>query len=94
MSVDINNLVPNIRIIKIAFCPTTSGKATLAYHIGFTIDKDIQFRVVANTGGGLFSPEWISLSAIRPAFEQASFPLTSFPLINLYQGKSTNTPAF
>jgi hypothetical protein len=83
-----------MRILKVASCPTNSGKATLTYHIGCTTDKDIQFRVVANTGGGLFSPEWVSLSVIKPAFEQAPFPLTSFPLINLYQGKSTNTPAF
>ena len=94
MSAIISNIVPTIRIIKITSCPSSSGKTTLTYHIGCTTDKDIQFRVVANTGGGLFSPEWISLSAIQPAFEQAPFPLTSFPLINLYQGKSTNTPAF
>ena len=94
MSSIINNLVPFMRILKIASCPTSSGKTTLTYHIGCTTDKDIQFRVVENTGGGLFSPEWISLSAIQPAIAQAPFPLTSYPLINLYQGKSTNTPAF
>ena len=90
----ISNILPTMRILKIASCPTSSGKTSLTYHISCTTDKDIQFRIVANTGGGLFSPEWISLSAILPAFEQAPFPLTSFPLINLYQGKSTNTPAF
>ena len=94
MSAIISNLVTTMRILKVATCPSSSGKATLTYHIGCTTDNDIQFRVIANTGGGLFSPEWISLSAIQPAFEQAPFPLTSFPLINLYQGKSTNTPAF
>ena len=94
MSEIISNLVTTMRILKVATCPTSSGKGTLTYHVGCTTDKDIQFRVVTNTGGGLFSPEWISLSAIQPAFEQAPFPLTSFPLINLYQGKSTNTPAF
>jgi len=94
MSAIINSLVTTMRIIKVVSCPTSTGKTTLTYHIGCTTDKDIQFRVVANTGGGLFSPEWISLSAIKPAFEQAPFPLTSYPLINLYQGKSTNTPAF
>ena len=94
MSQNINNLVPTMRILKVANCLTSSGKATLTYHIGCTTDEDIQFRVVTNTGGGLFSPEWISLSAIQTAFEQAPFPLTSFPLIKLYQGKSTNTPAF
>ena len=94
MSAIVSYLAPTMRILKIASCPTSSGKATLTYHIGCTTDKDIQFRVTANTGGGLFSPEWVSLSAIQPAFEQAPFPLTSFQLIKLYQGKSTNTPAF
>ena len=94
MSAIVSNLVPTMRIIKIASCPTSSGNTTLTYHIGCTTDKDIQFRLVANTGGGLFSPEWISLSAIQPAFAQAPFPLTSYTLINLYQGKFTNTPAF
>lgn len=94
MSAIINNLVPKMRNLKIASCPTSSGRATLTYHIGCSTDKDINFRVVANTGGGLFSPEWISLSAIQSAFGQAPFPLTSFPLIGLYLGKSTNTPAF
>lgn len=88
------NLATSMRILKVASCSNSSGKATLTYHIGCTTDKDIQFRVTANTGGGLFSPEWVSLSAIQPALAQAPFPLTSFPLINLYQGRSTNTPGF
>ena len=94
MSEKISNQVKSMRILKIATCLNNSGKATLTYHIGCTSDKDIQFRVIANTGGGLFSPEWISLSAIQVAFEKAAVPLTSFPLIQLYKGKSTNTPAF
>jgi hypothetical protein len=89
-----NNLTPAMRILLVASCHSSSGKATLTYHIGCTTDKDIQFRVIANSGGGLFSPEWVSLSAIQPALESAAFPLTSYPLIQLYQGKSTNTPAF
>ena len=94
MSEKISNHVTAMRIIKVATCLNNSGKATLTYHIGCTSDKDIQFRVIANTGGGLFSPEWISLSAIQVAFKKAAVPLTSFPLIHLYKGKSTNTPAF
>jgi hypothetical protein len=89
-----NNITPAMRILKVASCPTSSGKTTLTYHIGCTTDNEIHFRVTGNTGGGLFSPEWVSFSAIQPALEQAALPLTSFPLIKLYQGKSTNTPAF
>ena len=94
MSEKISNQVKSMRILKIATCLNNSGKATLTYHIGCTSDNDIQFRLIANTGGGLFSSEWISLSAIQVAFKEAAVPLTSFPLIQLYKGKSTNTPAF
>ncbi len=59
MSAIVSDLVLIIRILKIASCPTSSGKATLTYHIGCTTDKDIQFRVVANTGGGLFNIHWL-----------------------------------
>ena len=94
MSEKISNHVTAMSIIKVATCLNNSCKATLSYHIGCNTDNDIQFRVIANTGGGLFSPEWISLSAIQVAFKKAAVPLTSFPLIHLYKGKSTNTPAF
>lgn len=83
-----------MRVIKIASCLTSSARATLTYHIGCTADNKIYLRVVENTGGGLFSPEWLSLNAIQTAMNQAEIPLTSYPLIQLLQGKSTNTPAF
>ena len=72
MSEKISIQVKSMRILKIATCLNNSGKATLTYHIGCTSDKDIQLRVIANTGGGLFSPEWISLSAIQVAFKKSS----------------------
>ena len=57
MSAIISNLIPTMRILKVATCPSSSGKATLTYHIGCTSEEDIQFRVVANRGGGFFSLE-------------------------------------
>ena len=57
MSTIISKLVTTMRILKVANCLISYGKATLTYHIGCISDKDIQFRVVANTGGGLFSLE-------------------------------------
>ena len=94
MSLIIFNLAPTKRILKVTTCPSSSWKATFSYHICCTTFNNIQFRVIANKGEGLFSPEWISLLTIQPTFKQAPFPLTSFPLINLYQGKSTNKNAF
>ena len=52
MSEIISNLVTSMRILKVASCPTSSGKATLTYHIGCNADNEIQFRIMANTGGG------------------------------------------
>ena len=83
-----------LRVIKIASCPTSSGKTTLTYQVGCNAENEIHIRVVENTGGGLFSPEWLSIDSIQTAMSQAALPLTSFPLIKLLQGKSTNTPAF
>jgi len=91
----INITPPQVtRIIKIATCQTCSGKATLTYHFGCSDDKQVYIRIVANSGGGFFSDEWIKLADIQDALEGAPFPVTSFPLIKLFIGKSVNTPGF
>lgn len=92
---DVNKVTPQVsRIIKIGTCPTCSGKATLTYHFGCNEDKQVYIRIVANSGGGLFSDEWIKLADIQAALDGAAFPVTSFPLIKLFIGKSVNTPGF
>ena len=91
----INITPPQVsRIIKIATCPTCSGKATLTYHFGCDDNKQVYIRIIANSGGGFFSDEWIKLADIQTALESAPFPLSSFPLIKLFIGKSVNTPGF
>lgn len=89
-----NIAIPSMRIIKIASCPTCSAKAKLTYHVGCNTNNEIYFRVAANTGGGFFSAEWVSLSVIKEALAKAPQPITSFALTKLFLGKSTNTPAF
>ena len=86
----------NIRILKVGSCLSLSGKSTLTYHIGGNTESEIQFRIIANTGGGFFSNEWISLNAIFQAFEKKAVdkPILSLLLYSLFQGKSLNTPAF
>lgn len=96
--------VQAIRILKIASCPTLSGKSTLTYHIGCavngegicTADSEINLRIYANDGGGFFSNEWISLDKIQQVFAKvpADKPITSFVLHSIFRGKSVNTPAF
>ncbi|WP_295624062.1 hypothetical protein [uncultured Nitrosomonas sp.] len=86
----------DIRILKVATCPSLSGKSTLTYQIACNAESDIQFRIVANTGGGFFSKEWITLDTILEAFNErkGDKPIVSLLLYPLFQGKSLNTPAF
>jgi len=86
----------SIRILKVANCPSLSGKSTLTYHIGCNAQSDILLRVVDNTGRGFFSKEWVSLNTIFQAFDKKAVdkPIISLLLYPLFQGKSLNTPAF
>ena len=84
----------DMRILKIASCPTCTAKATVTYHIGCSRDQQVKFKVVANSGGGLFSAEWIALSAIKEAFDTSPRVITSFTMMKLFKGKSINTPGF
>lgn len=90
----------SIRILKIATCPSVSGRSTLTYHIGCKGDlpgnPDIQFRIHASSGRGFFSKEWISTNAIQKVFEKnpASVSVTSTSLNLIFHGKSVNTSGF
>jgi hypothetical protein len=87
---------PAVRIVKISTCPSLSGKSTLTYHLGCTGKAEIQIRVAANSGGGFFSVEWIALNTIQKVFARipSERPITSYPLQQLFRGKSVNTPSF
>ena len=90
----LSNSTQSIRIIKIATCPTCSGKTKLTYHLGITEDNKVYIRIVENSGGGFFSEEWVSLVATLEALDKAPYPITAVPLISLFKGKSVNTPGF
>jgi len=87
---------PEIRILKVGSCPSLTGKGKLTYHLGCTDKSEVQFRVYANTGGGFFNNDWISLNAIQQVFDKhpSSKPLTSHVLNPLFRGQSANTPGF
>ncbi|MBX9917945.1 MAG: hypothetical protein K2Y07_12035 [Nitrosomonas sp.] len=90
------NLDSSIRILKVATCPSLSGKSKLTYHIGCNEKSKILFRIANNTGGGFFSKEWIALDTILNIFDKQpdNKPIVSLLLYPLFQGKSLNTPAF
>ena len=83
-------------IIKIEQCPTLTGKETLTYHIGCDDNKNIYFRVVANSGNGFLNKDWLALTDIQQCFEDwpVDSTITSFTLWSLLKGKSSNTSAF
>ncbi|MDO8291089.1 MAG: hypothetical protein Q7T44_17890 [Parvibaculum sp.] len=85
-----------VRILKIATCPSMSGKSKLTYHVGCKAESEILFRVYANSASGFFSKEWVPLVEIQQLFGKApdAKALTSFVLLPIFKGKSINTPAF
>jgi hypothetical protein len=84
----------DIRILKIASCPSVSGKSKLTYHIDCTAEADIQFRIYDNSAAGYFSKEWLSLNSIQQAIAKGDKSFTSFALHPLFRGKSQNNTAF
>ena len=94
--------VPAIRILKIASCPSLSGRSTLTYHIGCSANTeipaapDLYFRVFENSGGGFFSNKWVSLEVIQQVFAKVptAIAITAHQLGSLFVGKSVNTPSF
>jgi len=93
MKTETQNADAGINIVKVDSCPSLTGKSTLTYHIGCNADE-IQIRVHANTGGGYFSKEWIAFSVIQETLAKQTKPFSSMLLKPLFNGKSSNTPAF
>ena len=90
---------PNhIRIIKKSTCLKLSSRAKgkLTYHIGHDDkDKSLLFRVTANTGGGFFSKEWISLDDIIGTIDdQDGDTFKAIVFIPLYASKGANNHGF
>ena len=88
--------VPAIRVLKIASCPSLSGRSSLTYHLGISPDSDVKLRVFANSGGGFFSNEWVQISAVQKEFEKVpdGIALTPHLLSPLFRGKSANNQSF
>lgn len=82
-----------LRIIKAGNCSTISGKSSLQYHVACNHEGAIYLRVTSNNGGGFFNPEWVAYAAIVAALE-ATEAITSPVLRGVFQGRSSNNPAF
>ena len=91
-----NDTVADIKILKEATCPTSSGKSTLTYQVGKDDTGAIFLKVSGNDGGGFWSAEWVPYTSIEQAI--AEWPedqgITSMAFRKIFRGKSANTPGF
>lgn len=87
--------IDNITVLKKEMTKSVTGKSFIHYEIGNDPEGVMHIRIITNTGGGYFSNEWVSFTAIYKELDrQGDKPLTSFLLSPLFTGKSVNTPAF
>ncbi|NIB45119.1 hypothetical protein HBA55_36410 [Pseudomaricurvus alkylphenolicus] len=87
------------RILKKATCPLLSPSATgkLTYNIGYSEDSGAVFvRIIANTGGGYFSNEWIALEDVTDIIEEQpkAEPFPALVFRQLYESRGSNNHGF
>ena len=90
---DIESQGNQLRILKVAACPTLSGRSNLVYQLGCSADGDVRMRVVDNTGSGFYSQEWVRfanvLELLKPGEAQSFYSLQP-----LFEGRSVNSGGF
>lgn len=84
----------DIHIIKKTTCPSLSNKATLHYNIGQDTDSNIFIRIINNSRGGRFNPNWINVKTMLDLFNDQEKPFSCAALSPLFKGQSNNTPGF
>ena len=96
MSKKAANTEAPVRVLKNGTCPNLSGKSTLSYRIGVSEAGEIMLQLIGNSNPGYFNNEWVRYSAIQDllAKEDQGKAITSFVLMPLFRGKSTNSPSF
>ena len=85
-----------VRVVRPAVCDSLSGKSKLNYEFGVLAEKGVQFRIVSNSGGGMFWKDWISMDEVitvlaSPEVSEA-ISATAFKII--FAGRSINTQSF
>lgn len=80
-----------MRILRIATCPSISGRSELTYHVGCNEHNAIHFRLWANTAAGMFSNTWFSLQEVSNLL---SGEISSSALHPLWESTSRNNPGF
>jgi hypothetical protein len=82
------------RVVKIAVCPSLSGRTDITYHIGCRDKDDVCFRIWGTSGKGVFSKEWVCASDIHKVLGQHK-ALNATTLLPVFKvGRSVNTTGF
>jgi hypothetical protein len=82
-----------MRILRIATCPSLSGRSQLTYHVGCNESGAIHFRLWGNTAAGMFSNTWFSTAEVSKLLS-APDGITSAWLQPLWDLTSRNNPGF
>ena len=82
-----------MRILRVATCPSLSGRSELTYHVGCTESGAIHFRLWGNTAAGMFSNSWFPMVEVSKLL---SVPdgITSTALQPLWESTSRNNAGF
>ncbi len=83
----------SIRVMDAISCPSLSGQSMLGFQFGVGNESDLFVRLISNTGGGLFSNDWISCDLLEE-FVVGKVDLTSGSFKVIFPNKSVNTGGF
>lgn len=85
-----------VKVIKSAQCPSSSGKSKLTYEFGLSDEGAVLFRIKHNSGGGMFAKGWVPmlevLKVLRDPAHQES--IGSMAFAKIFEGRSVNTKIF
>lgn len=85
-----------VRLLKIATCPSLSGRSTLTYQVCSRAESEVFIRVTQNSGNGQLNADWVSLATIEKLLtaHPDDKPMSSRVLLPVFRSKSSNSPAF
>jgi hypothetical protein len=88
-----------MRILKKSICPGISPKAeaSITYNVGYDpTTKTFSVRVIANSGGGFFSNEWIKVDDVLSCIQatDSSEPFKALIFQRLYMSRGANNHGF
>ena len=84
-----------MRILKVDSVPSLSGKSVLTYQVGVDEEGQIHIRILANTGRGYFSKDWMAHQAIDDLLMvRGEEGVSGSALESLFTGTSANTAGF